>query len=580
MCDSSKSPFTYSQGHMTDIEGNEIGKLFVGGLSQNTNNVGLRVYFSRFGDIEDAVVMMDNKTGRSRGFGYVKFRDPEPVKLVLSTKPHWLDGKEIDAKQCNVNMKGRNRRSLKIFVGGIGLDQDAASIKTYFEKFGRVTDVNLMVDSVKQRHRGFAFIGFEDEKTVNRLINIHFLTIGNKQVEIKAMEPPNYIQKRNLASTRSSSDLSSLKDYGIKDTAQCKSGSKIRINQTIPGVNLDGNPYNYPAIQQTSYLDPTPGRLFGDQFSAGVLPVSGKINHMPWLYASGYFPMCPSFYHSCSALPYPTFQPHIMHSGFFPGSEEIWTHGVCPQQQMFLSAPPPPPPQPNQGQIGEIAGALDQSSFLSSRYQKTGEEQQQQITTEPIDVHNRRLSVSAKPSGDNFDREEVKLPASKAEAIEPNKDITCSQPFPSNPGFPCLSHFAPPCAFRLPIMEYPLYPTAGFTAFPPTVFECPGPDHNAGGFGCGVLNIPDRTSFREEESSISGPCIPVTSSQPLPKGNAKWWMPESTSNEKLAEKASRVSKTDEVTKKIGSDAEYLNSIEKSAIVSGDGLSGNFRGFRI
>lgn len=180
---------------MTDSEGNEIGKLFVGGLSQATNNGSLRIYFSRFGEVDDAVVMMDNKTGRSRGFGYVKYRDPESVNLALDAKPHVLDGKEVDAKQCNVNMKGRNRRSLKIFVGGIGLDQDAESIRTFFHQFGRVTDVNLMMDSNKQRHRGFAFVGFEDESVVKRLIGLHYVMMSNKQVEIKAMEPPNFGRK-------------------------------------------------------------------------------------------------------------------------------------------------------------------------------------------------------------------------------------------------------------------------------------------------------------------------------------------------------------------------------------------------
>ncbi|THD26791.1 Heterogeneous nuclear ribonucleoprotein 27C [Fasciola hepatica] len=180
---------------MTDAEGNEIGKLFVGGLSQATNNGSLRLYFSRFGEVDDAVVMMDNKTGRSRGFGYVKFHESESVTLALEAKPHILDGKEVDAKQCNVNMKGRNRRSLKIFVGGIGLDQDVESIKNYFKQFGRVTDVNLMMDSNKQRHRGFAFVGFEDEAVVKRLIGLHYVTMNNKQVEIKAMEPPNFGRK-------------------------------------------------------------------------------------------------------------------------------------------------------------------------------------------------------------------------------------------------------------------------------------------------------------------------------------------------------------------------------------------------
>ncbi|CAH8864667.1 unnamed protein product [Trichobilharzia szidati] len=180
---------------MTDSDGNEIGKLFIGGLSQATNNGSLRLYFSRFGEIDDAIVMMDNKTGRSRGFGYVKYHECESVTLALQAKPHIIDGKEVDAKQCNINMKGRNKRSLKIFVGGIGLEQDIESIKDYFKQFGHVTDVNLMMDTNKQRHRGFAFISFDDENVVKQLINLHYVNINNKQVEIKAMEPPNFNRK-------------------------------------------------------------------------------------------------------------------------------------------------------------------------------------------------------------------------------------------------------------------------------------------------------------------------------------------------------------------------------------------------
>uniref|UniRef100_A0A1I8HD64 RRM domain-containing protein n=1 Tax=Macrostomum lignano TaxID=282301 RepID=A0A1I8HD64_9PLAT len=104
----------------TDSAGNEIGKIFVGGLSQNTTNDTLRQYFSKYGEVEDAAVMMDNRTNRSRGFGYIRYKDPNIVDLVLnSATPHVIDGKEVDPKQCNVNMKGKNRRSLKIFVGGI-----------------------------------------------------------------------------------------------------------------------------------------------------------------------------------------------------------------------------------------------------------------------------------------------------------------------------------------------------------------------------------------------------------------------------------------------------------------------------
>jgi len=46
-------------------------KLFVGGLPYHTTDQSLRDYFLQFGDIEEAVVITDRQTGKSRGYGFV-----------------------------------------------------------------------------------------------------------------------------------------------------------------------------------------------------------------------------------------------------------------------------------------------------------------------------------------------------------------------------------------------------------------------------------------------------------------------------------------------------------------------------
>ncbi|BHF86015.1 DAZ-associated protein 1 [Sparganum proliferum] len=174
-----------------DAQGNEVGKLFVGGLHQSTSTEGLSKYFAKFGEIEESIVMMDNRTGRSRGFGYVKFKEPSAVDQVLAEKIHIIDNKEVDPKKCNINMRGKNRRSLKIFVGGIAFEHDEETIRNFFQTFGTVTDVNLLSNPGRQRHRGFAFVGFDDEEVVKKLIKMHYANLNGKQVEIKPMEPPN-----------------------------------------------------------------------------------------------------------------------------------------------------------------------------------------------------------------------------------------------------------------------------------------------------------------------------------------------------------------------------------------------------
>jgi RNA-binding protein Musashi len=54
----------------------------------------LKGYFSQFGEVSECTVMRDSATGRSRGFGFLTFRDPKCVNTVM-VKEHYLDGKIV-----------------------------------------------------------------------------------------------------------------------------------------------------------------------------------------------------------------------------------------------------------------------------------------------------------------------------------------------------------------------------------------------------------------------------------------------------------------------------------------------------
>ena len=663
---------------MTDSEGNEIGKLFVGGISQNTNNVSLRIYFSQFGELEDAVVMMDNKTGRSRGFGYVKFRDPECVKIVLATKPHWLDGKEIDAKQCNINMKGRNRRSLKVFVGGIGLDQDVASITAFFEKFGRVTDVNLMMDPNKQRHRGFAFIGFEDEFVVNRLINMHYITMGNKQVEIKAMEPPNFGRKMTTSMTRQGNDLNDLRDTLTRDNVNSKLSGKHpprnRLHQSISGsqcnTGLDTPSYGLTSNQQpTAFLENfigdqmPPNRLIGDQYASTIFPIPSKFNPMPVIFTNGFVPIAPTVYPGCQMYSYPILQPQFLHPGVLSGSEEVWPpQGLCPQQQILLQ-----PIQSNKINSGSQTSPPISKSFTKfneatecDQRSKSGnmntldhdvgmwnvnsktrcgsgsctdgvvlhnqEMPNSRILTGSTipDSENQKATILAKPSGDNFDRDEagtVELTTTKEEyadnSAEQNRE-TINPPVLPNLNsswlFPMPQQLSstwnlrpqfwsdmqlPPNGFGLP-QSYMFQPTSTLPYDPSST------EHPIGGLGFGYPVMSERSSFRDDEGGVNEhPSIPTSPPNSSQSGNTRQHQresPESLNRDEIQQNATirhhdntgrwnmekKSSKTSEFNEKNGgggagsvaTNGGGLCSTEKTSVAAGDHHSNNFRNFRV
>ena len=50
---------------------------------------------------------------------------------------------------------------------------------------GKVDEAVMLMDQQTKRHRGFGFVTFENEETVDRVCEIHFHTIKNKKVNIK-----------------------------------------------------------------------------------------------------------------------------------------------------------------------------------------------------------------------------------------------------------------------------------------------------------------------------------------------------------------------------------------------------------
>ena len=74
-------------------------KLFIGSLAWATDSAGLQTAFERFGDIEEATVISDRETGRSRGFGFVTFNDEASAQQAVSE----MNGTELDGRPIVVN---------------------------------------------------------------------------------------------------------------------------------------------------------------------------------------------------------------------------------------------------------------------------------------------------------------------------------------------------------------------------------------------------------------------------------------------------------------------------------------------
>ncbi|XP_042398143.1 RNA-binding protein 208-like isoform X2 [Zingiber officinale] len=92
-----KVNWAYASGQREDTSGHY--HIFVGDLSPEVTDATLFACFSVYPNCSDARVMWDNKTGRSRGFGFVSFRNQQDAQNAINDMTgKWLGSRQI---RCN-----------------------------------------------------------------------------------------------------------------------------------------------------------------------------------------------------------------------------------------------------------------------------------------------------------------------------------------------------------------------------------------------------------------------------------------------------------------------------------------------
>ncbi|CAL9091648.1 unnamed protein product [Musa textilis] len=104
----SSSSSTSSPQYRSRFGDTTLTKVFVGGLAWETPTEELHRYFEQFGEILEAVIISDKITGRSKGYGFVTFRDPESARRSVADPNPVIDGRRAN---CNIASMGRPKPS-------------------------------------------------------------------------------------------------------------------------------------------------------------------------------------------------------------------------------------------------------------------------------------------------------------------------------------------------------------------------------------------------------------------------------------------------------------------------------------
>ncbi|HED05420.1 MAG TPA: RNA-binding protein [Ignavibacteria bacterium] len=74
-------------------------KVYVGNLPFTVDQEKLKELFASYGEAEEIIVISDKFSGRSKGFGFITFKDEESAKKAIAE----MNDKEIEGRKLKVN---------------------------------------------------------------------------------------------------------------------------------------------------------------------------------------------------------------------------------------------------------------------------------------------------------------------------------------------------------------------------------------------------------------------------------------------------------------------------------------------
>lgn len=144
-------------------------KLFIRGLGWDTTTEGLRTLFSTYGDLEEAVVIIDKNTGKSKGYGFIIFRHIDGALLALKEPSKRIDGRMTVTQLAASGTTGPTAAQppavdvslRKIYVGNVPQDMPADRLLAHFLSYGEIEEGPLGFDKQTGKSRGFALFVYK-----------------------------------------------------------------------------------------------------------------------------------------------------------------------------------------------------------------------------------------------------------------------------------------------------------------------------------------------------------------------------------------------------------------------------------
>ncbi len=196
--------------------------VFVKNFGDKIDDAKLKALFEQYGPITSSVVMKDHE-GKSKGFGFVSFENPEDAeKAVNELNNQEIPESDVKLTVCRAQKKAEREAELSrvyeqlkaermqryqgvnLYVKNLDETVTSDELKKNFEKHGTIASAKVMTDE-NGRSKGFGFVCFEkpDDATKavvdmnNKMLNGKplYVALAQRKEERKAQLASQYMQR-------------------------------------------------------------------------------------------------------------------------------------------------------------------------------------------------------------------------------------------------------------------------------------------------------------------------------------------------------------------------------------------------
>lgn len=152
-------------------------KLFIRGLGWETTTDKLRALFSAYGELDEAVVILDKVTGKSKGYGFITFKHIDGAIMALKEPSKKIDGRMTVTQLAAAGISSGGGPGVgggvagvnnpvdvsmrKIYVSNVPYDMPGERLLQHFSMYGEIEEGPLGFDKATGKSKGFALFVYK-----------------------------------------------------------------------------------------------------------------------------------------------------------------------------------------------------------------------------------------------------------------------------------------------------------------------------------------------------------------------------------------------------------------------------------